>query len=441
MSLPPGRRVIGRILSLGFPLPGVRVDNYNFLTAPSFFDYDALIVDPAALSRLIEETVVGTVESSTFGARPVRNVVSMPEEAALADVLLRRHDETRTLLDNGGVVICFTRPSTSHTSIDGVISLDDYYWLGDQAPPLVDADGTQAQLVDFAHPLAPFVLGQLAHVAYQARIDTDAVAGFADGGSVFCCSRGGAAIGVELPSERGRIVMLPAMTPIAAGDARYAASEAMQAGIRRMLGAMAEGRAPYWLDSYTLPDLDERADALRAARATATAAQSAVDAAATEHERLDRYRRLLWQEGATGLEDVVLEALKLLGFEVYARDPAALELRVGQSSVLLEIDAAQEAVGMAPHYRLRQRIERAIERRGSPPRGLIIINGHRGKSPKERPQQASDALRAAAETMRYCVSTTLALYEAVVAKLGGDDAAVEAYKQAIGAHDGLLDAE
>lgn len=441
MSLPPERRVIGRILSLGFPLPGVRVDNYSFISAPSFFDYDALIVDPSALSRLIEDTVAGAVEPSTFGERPVRNVPAAPDDVALADVLLRRRDETRTLLDNGGVVVCFARPPIMHTSIEGVPSLDDYYWLGDQAPPLVAADGTQAQIVDYAHPLAPLVLGQLAHITYQARVDTDAIAGFAGGGSIFCRSQGGAAIGVELPSERGRIVMLPAMKPIAAGAARYTASETMQAGIRRMLGAMAEGRAPYWVDSYTLPDLDARADALKTARATATAAQVAADAAAAEHERLDRYRRLLWQEGATGLDDVVLEALKLLGFDVYARDPASLELRIGHAPVLLEIDAAQDAVGMAAHYRLRQRIEQAIERRGSAPRGLIIINGHRGQSPKQRPQQASDALRTAAETMRYCISTTTALYEAVVAKLSGDDAAVDAYKQAITSHEGLLGAE
>ncbi len=441
MSLPPGRRVIGRILSLGFPLSGVRVDNYNFITAPSFFDYDALIVDPAALSRLIEDTTTDAVESLTFARRAVRNVPSSTDEVALADVLLRRRDETSALLGNGGIVVCFARPPVTHTGIDGVPALDDYYWLGDHAPPLIAADGTQAQIVDYGHPLAPFVLGQLASVTYQARIDTDALVEVASGGSIFCRSQGGAAIGAELPSERGRIVLLPAMKSIAAGDARYRASEAMQAGIRRMLGAMAEGRAPYWVDSYKLAGLDERSAALETARAAATGAQAAADVAATEHDQLARFQRLLWQEGATGLEDVVVEALKLIGFDVYARDHAALELRFGQTTVLLEIDAAQDAVGMAPHYRLRQRIEHSIERRGSAPRGLIIINGYRGQSPKQRPQQASEALRAAAETMRYCVSRTTALYDAVVAKLDGDEAAVEAYKQAITSHDGLLGAE
>ena len=48
-------KVIGRILSLGFPLPGTHVDNYTFLSAPAFFDYDAIVVDP--LDELAEQIV------------------------------------------------------------------------------------------------------------------------------------------------------------------------------------------------------------------------------------------------------------------------------------------------------------------------------------------------------------------------------------------------
>ena len=46
-----------RVLVIGFPLPDPQIDNYNFLSAPSFFDYDALVVDTASVSRTIEEVV------------------------------------------------------------------------------------------------------------------------------------------------------------------------------------------------------------------------------------------------------------------------------------------------------------------------------------------------------------------------------------------------
>jgi hypothetical protein len=75
---------------------------------------------------------------------------------------------------------------------------------------------------------------------------------------------------------------------------------------------------------------------------------------------------------------------------------------------------------MAAHHRLRQRIERAIEQRGWAPRGLLLVNGFRLQAPDERPQQVTDAVRTAAETMGYCVATTSSLFEAVAAHLSGE---------------------
>ncbi|MEZ4482119.1 MAG: hypothetical protein R3B97_13390 [Dehalococcoidia bacterium] len=34
-----------RLLVVGFPMPEPRIDNYNPFNAPSFFDYDAMVVD------------------------------------------------------------------------------------------------------------------------------------------------------------------------------------------------------------------------------------------------------------------------------------------------------------------------------------------------------------------------------------------------------------
>lgn len=427
---PTQRRVIGRILSLGFPLPGVRVDNYNFCSAPSFFDYDAIVVDPAALSRLIQGVLDGSVEARTFSDRRVVNALEDARDAALAGVLLRRRDETRALLDNGGVIVCFAHPPTAHRGVAGADAIDDYYWLGDRAPDLIAGDGTQAEICDYQHPMAPFVLGQLANLSYRAHLR--------DARDPFARSYGGAAIGGDIASERGRIVMLPALKSLPSGDGRYALSEALQAGIRRMLGVIAEGRAPFWTPRYGLPGLDERAQAVDAARKTLDAAQTALGDAQRAHDEVGRYQRLLWQQGQVGLEDAVVDALRLIGFDVYANDPNALELRADGARVLFEIEASDAAVDMAPHYRLRQRIERAIERTGDAPRGLIIVNGHRLLAPDERPPQASDALRTAAGTMRYAIATTAGLFDAVASKLSGDDETVVAYRRQMVTESGLL---
>lgn len=427
------RKVIGRMLSLGFPMPGPHVDNHTFLSAPSFFDYDAIVVEPHALSMLIEGVIDGSVEAKTFGDAPIINAAPSIRSASLGDVLLRRRDETRTLLANGGVVVCFAHPATTHAGIAGIDAPDDYYWLP-VPPPLVAGDGSQAQVVDFQHPLAAFVHGQLANIAYRAHFGVGV-----PHGCVFVRSQGGAAIGAELPVERGRLIFLPALKAPPSGDGRYAMSDALQAGIRRALGVVAEGRPPGWLSIYPLQGLDEREAALAEAQRVRDDAQGAFAAAETSHDELARYQRLLWQEGAVGLDDVVIDALKLIGFDVYASDRRELEFRIDNAGALFEIESSEHPIDVAPHHRLRQRIERAIERRSEAPRGVLFVNGQRLEPPSQRTQAVTDALRVAAETMRYCIAPTSTLHEAVAAKLRGDDDAVVAYRQRLMTMDGVLD--
>jgi hypothetical protein len=439
----PARRPIGRILSLGFPLPGLRVDNYSFLSAPSFFDYDAVVVDPAALGQLIEAIVAGSEEARAFNGDPVRNEAAAPGQASLGELLRRRRDEVALLLGNGGAVICFAWPAATHEGIHGTPSLDDYYWLPDptskacRAPALQPADGTEAYVIDYQHPLASFVVGQAANIAYRARFEPAIIGGV----RVFANSRGGAAVAVELPVESGRVIMLPALASVPSGDARYAMSDALQGGIRRLLGVTGEGREPPWAQAFGVPGLDARAQELSAARAASAEAEQALAAAQARYDELARFRRLLWQEGSLGLDEVVLEALRTIGFDVYDRDPAAVELRLDGEQLLLEIESSDRAVDLAPHYRLRHRIERVIEQRGTAPRGLLIVNGERSTRPQDRAHEVSDGLRAASETMRYCIAPAHTLFAAVVAHLSGDAERVASYRGRLFSHDGVLESE
>jgi hypothetical protein len=439
----PPRRVIGRILSLGFPMPGPLVDNYNFLSAPSFFDYDAIVVEPFALSQLIEDVASGEREANTFPGRPVRNEPREPQDESLAGVLLRRRDETGTALDNGAIILCFAHPAIIHRAVAGLDQLDDYYWLPQFediafAPPLMlPAGGSRVHVVDFQHPLASFVSSQLANVLYRARFDVKALRSTTRP-CVFALSEGGAAVGVEFSRDRGRIIFLPALARIPTGDDRYAMSDALQAGIRRALGVVAEGRPPPWIAAHPLPGLVERGQTRDEAKRSLKSAASALAEAEHLHDELARYQRLLWQE-SVGIEDVVLDALRLIGFDAYAAERTELTLRLGDTTVLLEIEASERPVDLAAHYRLRQRIERAIERTGQAPRGLLVVNGLRLQPPTERPQQVTDALHLAAETMRYSIATTTSLFEAVRAHLEGNEDAVRAYRDRLVSTDGMLD--
>lgn len=432
-------KAIGRILSLGFPLPGLQVDNHTMLSAPSFFDYDALVVDARTASGLIESVIDGSAEATSFTGARIRLHPEVHDDVVLAEFLMRRRLETAALLDRGGVVVAFAYPQTSHVVAEGQL-VGDYDWLplpdgvALATPMMLPGEGSQAAVVDWQHPMAAFVSSQLANIAYRAHFDVHALAYAA----VFARSQGGAAIGVEVPLPSGRLFLVPALRAVPSGDARYAMSDALQGGIRAALGVTAPGRPPSWVKEDALPGLSEMEARVAEARAVADEGARLLASVEAERYELAKYQRLLWQEGAVGLNAVVTDALRLIGFEVFDRStPREVEVRHDGVSAFIEIEGSDRQIDMTPHHRLRQRIERAIEKRGSAPRGILFVNGERLLAPIQR-KHVTDALRLASETMRYCIAPTTGLYNAVVAKLGGDDDAVAAYRERLMAHDGLL---
>ena len=434
-----------RILSLGFPMPGPPVDNHTFAGAHAFFDYDALVVDPQALSHLIEEIAGGSDRHTTRAGDRIVNGPGGPGAVGLGDLLRDRRDEMARLFSRAGVVVCFAYPNVAHERVAGWPECDRYCWLPAPGPLryaepfLRRADGTQLHPEATTHPFTPFLTRFQSRLAYHAYFDDASLSH----GQVLARSAGGAPIAIELPAGQGRIVFLPPPAHPLAGEERYEASSALQEAIRQMLRLASASAAPYWVHDYQLPGLADRLAAGAEASARLSEAQTALEASAEAIEELERYRRLLWQEGRYGLDDGVRAALALLGFHVYPQEldkPAQIALRDDRHETrvaLLEVDASEEAAGMDGHYRLRQRLEEAIAQ-GKPALGVLIVNGYRRTPPAERPPQYDDALRAAAERLRYCLATTEQLYHAVRAALEGDDATVRAFRERLLATEGVL---
>jgi hypothetical protein len=438
-----------RILSLGFPLPGPPIDNHTFANAPAFFDYDALVVDPQALSGLIEAVVAGGKEHTTRSGERVLNAPTTPDAVSLADLLRDRQEETARLLARGGLVVCFAYPNVVHHRVAGFSGCDRYFWLPAPAglqyrePFLRRGVGSEIIPMEHDHPFGPLVDQFRGKTTYHAYFADEAPGFPALSGKVFARSIGGAAIGVELPVAQGQVIFLPPPARLANSEARYAYSNGLQDAIRNILGRAATADPPPWLRDYELVDLSERLSARDDAQRRLDEVRESLAAAGDAVEELDRYRRLLWQEGKYGLEQPVRDALGLLGFRIIAKDvdaPARIQVaadKTKKQAALLEVDASDEAVGMNGHYRLRRRLEEAIAQ-GKPQRGLLVINGYRTKSPAERGAQYQDALRVAAESMRYCVATTEQLFHAVRASLQGDNATVGAFRERLLTTEGVL---
>jgi hypothetical protein len=437
-----------RILSLGFPLPGASIDNHTFANAPTFFDYDAIVVDPLSLSNFIEDIANDREEHTTRSGEPIVNEPTGPGKVGLVDLLRDRQDETARLLANGGLVVVIAYSNVVHAGVAGFAGCDRYFWLPAPAglqyrePFLRRGAGTNIIPIEHEHAFGPFVDRFRKKLAYQAYLDTG-VPAFDGAGRTFARSAGGAAIGVELTVGNGRIVFLPPPAKPPTGEERYAFSNVLQDAIRRTLRLESTAAPPSWLAEYALPGLAERTAAHADATQKLTEAQDSVDEQEGAVDEIERFRGLLWQEGRHGIEEPVRDALAQIGFRVIASDidaPAWIQLpedRAAKQAALIEVEASVNAVGMEAHYRLRTRLEAAIAA-GTPKRGLLIINGHRTTAPAERPAQYEDALRVAAESMRYCVATTEQLFHAVRASLDGDEATVDAVRQRLLTTEGIL---
>jgi hypothetical protein len=434
-----------RILSLGLALPDAQIDNYDWSRALSFFDYDAIVVDPAiAVSEMIEGIVRDGMSYTSYNEEAVENGQTTANTIGLADLLRRRAEETERLLARGGLVVCFAHPDVPHPRVSGFTGCHRYYWLPAPAgtayaPPfLKPAGGTEVKATDFEHPFAEFFERHRSTVEYRA-VFGEGGSGFGEAGKVIARSTGGAAVAVDLSVGGGRVVFLPALPPRLTSIDRSALATTMVSAVRNLLLLDAEGPAPAWVSGFELPGLKEAQERVDKVEAQIETLETELDEARDAYRGLDRYRRMLWQEGKYGLDLPVRDALTALGFTNFSRpdDPATFSF--GGHHIFVETEGSTGAIGMAPHYRLRERIEREIAAKGEAPKGLLVINGQRDLPPASRGAQYEPSLKAAAETMGYAVIEATALFAALRAGMERGTDAVREFVEALVAAKGIYE--
>ncbi len=203
-----------RTLVLGIPLPHITFDNYSFLSAPSLFDYDRIVVEMSAVSDTVQQVIKGSAEQKTHGGLPVVNGASDPNTFSLAELLRLRRLEAERALARGGIIVCFAYPDVTHEGIAGLPPWRRYDWL--PAPAgftyaehlLAGYGKLGVELADGRHAFAPFVDAFAVRLAFRVYASEEGET-FSQYGRVFARSPGGAAVGIDLEVGPGRVVLLP----------------------------------------------------------------------------------------------------------------------------------------------------------------------------------------------------------------------------------------
>ena len=428
-----------KILSIGMPLPGRSIDNHNIINAPAFFDYDALVIDPAAVSKTIEEIAGGGADYRTGDDLPVGNLSASPLIVGLDELLRSRRQQAELLLRRGGIIVAVVTPDIPHSEIAGLPGYRRLSWLpspegASWSEVLAHAYGKGCKPASSDHPFAAYAdfLGDSA--AYHAFLVEDAV----PAATVYARSPGGAPIGAEYRVDRGRVVFIPAPREPKAGLARAELANALREALVGLAELQSVEDEPDWAAAQPLAGLEQLEAAEAEAEQALKEAQHAHQAAVAARAGVTDVRRVLWAEGHA-LEEAVALALAQLGFT--RQDEERLTVRESDREILVEAFASEAEVGLEAHHKLRARREAALEASGAMPAGLLVVTGYRGEHPGERAQQYADSLAVAAESQRYCLITGDQLFSLVSYALsapGGD--ALAHLRQSLLATEGSFEA-
>ncbi|HEX6031395.1 MAG TPA: hypothetical protein VFY90_08180 [Tepidiformaceae bacterium] len=432
-----------QFLVIGYPLPNKDIDNYNALTAPSYFDYDGLLVDPASITAVAQSLLQGEREFEAFDGRQVLNAPTTASSVSAADQFRRRHDETTRILEAGGVVLVLARPNAVQGGIAGFEGCDRYSWLPAPAgmawapPYLVAAEGKTIRVVAEDHPVAGPLRTFRSGAKYRAVFD-DRHAPVRQG-RVLATGGAGLPIAMEFKVLAGRVVFLPVLTE-ETGNVRSEVADAVVDLFLELSTAAVGQEAPYWARSQAVPGLEQVEAELEELETAAREATERLGTARTRHDTLASYRDLLWAEGRK-FQASVEQSLRTLGFTV-TDEGGRLQVESEGRVALVEVESARELVVEWPYVRLQRRQEEALFSGGEPKGGLIVVTGHRAQEPSQREPEFSDPLRIACENYRFGLLTGQTLFALVQRALGGaDEAALTGIRRRLLATHGLLSTE
>jgi hypothetical protein len=436
-----------RLLAIGYPLPNPEIENYNAFTAPSYFDYDVVLIDPQSITSYASLLVDEGQAIEAYDGRPVVNGASTAAAVSAAELLRRRAEETGRFLEAGGVVIVTGRPNATQAGMIGFEGCDRYSWLPAPggiawSPPyLRAAEGQTIRIVAEDHPFASFLRDFRKQLAYRAVFD-DRQPPVRQAGRVIATGGSGVVHSIEFRVLEGRVLFIPSLTK-EVGTIRTKLATGIVTAARQLLKLADTRQPPAWVRTLAVPGLEQVEAELEEAKTAASTAEARLEAVNERHDTLAAHRRLVSADGRA-LLDAARQAFQLLGFAARTEEEqSGLILEADGRTAYLEVEGSAEAVVEWPYVRLQRRLEQRLLAEGDSPKGIVVVNGFREKAPDDRKgDQFTQPLRIACENYAYSLLTGETLFALVQRALGGaDDAALLGIRRRLLATDGLLTLE
>ena len=423
--------MVHRFLAIGWELHHPEIREQDFFDGMSFSSVDAVFVDPSSIS----ERWVYEVPTEKDGIRRTYGETDRGFGRTLSRLMLKRRSEAADLLfKRGGLIICRLRPRGERLEITAQggpsEQTDRYSWL--PTVSLVDRHhqltfpansrfvprrGEDVVFEESGNPFEEYLTEFEGKIVYQAVYQDLLSTPIDRFATALARNKVGDIVALEIPFEEGRLVLVPPVQGVSPAEEAAALLKAVSAAILRP----AFFSDPDWLPAYALPGEDALRDELSSLNDRRTKLSQKIEEVASRLEEATKYKRILYTKGRFALLPAVVEAFRVLGFEVEDSNDYLI-LRCDEGDAIGVVAATEQAtVGLVPYRCLLDRVDRARTEGEGPGKGILVVSGSRELDPKRRPTQfASEVLRGC-QSQGFCLLTTYDLYKLVQQALEKSD--------------------
>jgi hypothetical protein len=422
------------ILSIGLDLDNDQITKADFMSAPSFHDFDVVLIDPTAVvDVLCKETKLIKVKDGFF-------TIEYDDKGTnkLIDrTVKQRNKETAHFLSLGRLVITVLRAPF----IAFLCSYRDewpqsdkkaqwvniYDWLplrysSDTMTSILSKEkGKKIKLVDPKSSFAEYFDAFDKQLYYEACLDEKQKPYYFENFHTIAKTHGELPVAFSFELEGGQVVFLP---PVEDPDPKKLAGVLLGC-ILANSGKIEESEPPSWLQNYRalVPDLadSEHQEEMLIAQLQKLGKQ--LDSIQQQKAERGKYLKLLYEQGKFQLEPVVRDAFSLFGFTVTDADPSDGLLESEEGTAILEIEGKDDsAINIDKYSKLLNYVINDEEQtQQGRKQGILVGNGFRLTDPAERAQQFTKEVVGASKNTRFCLLTTQTLFELVCKVLNEPD--------------------
>ncbi|MBM3142073.1 MAG: hypothetical protein FJ005_03350 [Chloroflexi bacterium] len=415
-----------RILSIDLKLDNDQITNAGFIDAPSFHDFDIVLIDPLGITNFLDKQSHKYKESfRTIDYDPTGT------DKWIKNVTNQRRKETKRFLNLGRLLVCILRrpdiaylcsfPDEWPKPKEEQNWVNNYGWfpLEYKTDSMISilhlSEGSKINLSEPNHPFAPYFKTfnkELKQLHYEAHLDESQKPYYFKNFHTIAKTHGELPVAFSFDLQGGQVVFLP---PIENPDPKKLAGVLLNC-ISATIGTIEETTAPSWISDYkvSLPNLSDLEGETEKLHKKISELQERLNTAEQQKADQQKYLKLLYEQGKFQLEPVVRDAFSLFGFTVKEAEPSDGLLESDEGAVILEVEGKDNTQISRDKYRqLLDHVDDDERQTGHPKKGILVGNAFRLKDPNERDKQFTKDAVDAAIGSHFCLLATDTLFQLV----------------------------